>query len=126
MATSGEYITIPGLVASTTFASKQFYAAKFASTANQVIPVTGITDACIGVVQNDPAVGEAAEVAALGVAKAAVEASVSAGNHLGLSTTGRLRATSADNTAEIAIALEGASTSAGDIIKVLLKGLGRY
>lgn len=126
MAVSGEYISIPGLKASATLAAKQYYAVKLASTAHEVVVCSASDQECIGIVQNDPAAGEVAVVACLGIAKAAVEASVSAGDYLGPSATGRLKAVTADNTSIIAYAMEGATTSAADIIKVQVLGIGRY
>ena len=124
MTLSGQYITLPGLVASA--AITQYSAVKLASTAGQVKICSAVADECIGVVQNDPAAGEPAEVAFLGLAKALVEASVAAGDFLGPSVTGRLKAVTADNTAIIGYAVEGSSATAGDIFAVALTGPARY
>lgn len=116
---SGGYLTIPGLTAGATFAAKQYYVCKLASTARQVIPAAAATDSVVGIIQNDPAANEEALVACNGAVKAAAEASVTAGAWLAASTTGRVKVTTSGNDDIIAKALE-ASSSAGDIISVLL------
>lgn len=126
MAVGGQFISIPGLVAAADLSSSQFKAVKLASTANQVKAVSASTDEIIGILQNAPESGEEAEVACQGIVKALVEASVSAGNFLGPSATGRLTVAETDDDVNIGYALEGSTTSAGDIVKVLLVGLQRY
>ena len=126
MAVGGHYISIPGLVAAADLSSSQFKTVKLASTAGQVKAVAASTDEGIGVLQNAPKSGEEAQVACLGVVKALVEASVSAGNFLGPSATGRLTVAETDNNLNLAYALEGSTTSAGDIILVQLRGVHRY
>jgi len=124
MTTGAQFISLPGLVASVAIA--QYSSVKLASTAGQVKICSAIADECIGIVQNDPAAGEPAEVAFLGLAKALVEASVAAGDFLGPSTTGRLYAVTGDNSAIVGYAVEGASATAGDIFAVALTGPARY
>lgn len=125
MATGGQFLTIPGLVASAAIA--QYSSVKLASTAGQVKICSATTDECIGVIQNDPAAaGEPAEVAFLGLAKALVEASAAAGDFVGPSVTGRLKAVTADNGLIVGYVAEGASATAGDIFSVMLTGPARY
>lgn len=119
MASFGEYRTIPGLIATATFASKQYYLAKASSTAGEVKPGTSATSAVLGVVQNDAAAAEVAEVAFDGIVKAAAETSVSYGDALTCSSTGRVKATTTNGHRLVGFALE-ASSSAGDIIRVAL------
>jgi hypothetical protein len=116
---SSNYITLPGLTASATLAAKQYYVVKMASTAKQVIVGAAATDAVIGVVQNDPAAGEEALVAIAGACKAAAEASVSAGDFVASSTTGRVKTTTTGNDDYVGKAIE-ASSAAGDIITIIL------
>lgn len=121
MATYGEYMTIPGLVATATLASSQYYVVQFSSTAGECKVGTSATSKVCGIVQNDPAAGEPAEVAYIGCAKAAAEASVNIGDALTCSATGRVKATTTDGNMVIGRALDASST-AGNIIRVLLKG----
>ena len=125
MTSHAHFITLPGLVASAAIA--QYSSVKLASTAGQVKICSAVADECIGVIQNDPAAaGDPAEVAFLGLAKALVEASVAAGDFLGPSVTGRLKAVTGDNSSIIGYAIEGASATAGDIFAVALTGPARY
>jgi hypothetical protein len=113
------------LVASAAIA--QYSAVKLASTAGQVKICNAVADECIGVIQNDPAAaGDPAEVAFLGLAKALVEASVAAGDFVGPSVTGRLKAVTTDNTQIIGYVAQGASATAGDVFSVMLTGIARY
>lgn len=120
MSFGGRYTTLPGFVAAASMAAQQYYVVRLASTAGQVaVGATAATDPLIGIVQNDPAAGEPAEVAVAGVCRAAAEASVGIGAKLTVSSTGRVLATTTDKDEIIGIACQ-ASGAAGDIITVLL------
>lgn len=119
MATYGEYWTIPGLVASGDLSAIQYKIVKFASTAGAVIVAAAATDSICGVLQNDPTDGQAAEVAIQGVCKVLSEASVTAGDHVAASTTGRAKTTTTANNHVLGIALD-TNAAAGDLIRVAL------
>jgi len=119
MATYSEGLTIPGLVAGQDLANYQYYVVKFASTANAVIICSAATDSVLGILCNDPAATEEALVQCNGVAKALAEASVTAGEWLAPSSTGRVKTTTTSNDDIIGKALD-ASSAAGDLIRVLL------
>ena len=120
MATGGQYLTIPGLVATGDLSAKQYYVVKASSTAGAVkVAATAASDLLLGILQNDPTSGQAAEVACAGVCAAAAETSVTFGCKLTCSSTGRVKATTTDKDEVIGIALR-ASSSAGDIIPVWL------
>ena len=119
MSYGGSYITLPGFVAATTMAAKQYYVVRLATTAGEVeVGSVAASDAIIGIVQNDPAADEPAEIAVAGVCKAACEASTLIGSKLTVSTTGRVKATTTDKDEVIGIAIQAGT--AGDIITVLL------
>jgi hypothetical protein len=103
----------------TTMATKQYYVVKFASTAGQVKLASSSDDEIAGILQNEPAASESALIAGLGYCKAAAEASVTAGCALTASSTGRVKKTTTDKHKVVGYAQE-ASTTAGDIIKVLV------
>jgi hypothetical protein len=111
-------VVFSGFTASATLAAKQYYLVKQASTAGEVIVGAAATDAILGVLQNDPAAGEAAAIGWGGVLKVAAEASVSAGNYVTCSSTGRAKASTTDGNYFLGIAID-ASSSAGDIIRVV-------
>ena len=120
MATWGEYWTIPGLTAQSSLASAQYYVVQLASTAGKVKLATSATSKIIGVVMNDPGAGEAAEVAFVGVVKVAAEASVSIGDWVTSSSTGRAKTSSGEDRV-LGVALEASST-AGNYIRVAVGG----
>lgn len=122
MANFGQYWSIPGLVATSTLASSQYYVVQLSSTAGEVKLATSGTSKIIGIVQNDPAAGEAADVAFVGIVKAACEASTTIGAYLTSSSTGRVKITTTDTNTAVGIALEAYST-AGGIIRVLMGGI---
>ncbi len=116
--------TIPGLTAGLTLAAKQYGVVKWASTAGAVVSVLATTDVAIGVVLNDPAVGEIALVADDGIVPALAGANnLAAGNNLGYNTTGQVVAHTTDNRQSIGKALEP-STAVGDVINIQLYGGG--
>lgn len=118
MATYGNYMTIPGLTANSTgLASYQYYLVQLETTAGKVKLSTSATSKTIGVLQNDPAANEAAEVAFAGVFKAAAEASVSIGDWVTASSTGRAKTTTTTSNYILGVALDASST-AGNIIRI--------
>ena len=119
MAVGGRYDSLVGVKASATLASKQYYVVKASSTAGEVKAAAAATDKLLGIVQNDPAAGEVADVAINGFVKAAGEASISYGDALTASSTGRVKSTTTNGHHVIGTALE-ATSSAGDIIRVLM------
>ena len=120
MAIYGEYGTIPGLVATGDQSSNQYKVMAFGSTAGTVkAATTAATDTIIGILQNDPADGEPAEVAAWGVCKALAAASVTAGAALTTNSTGQVTVTTTDLDQVVGFAIE-ASSAAGDLIAILV------
>lgn len=126
MATGGDYKGIPGLRAAGDLSAKQFYIVKAASTAGQVKVASAATDALLGVLQDGNTDGLAVDVAFSGVAKVLAEASVSYGNYVTASSTGRAKATTTAGNSVIGLALNEATSAAGDIIPVLLSGFFKY
>lgn len=125
MALAGDYMVVSGFLAGASLASSQYKIVKFASTAGEVVVASAATDNLLGVVMNDPADGEPAHVAAIGVAKVQCEASQTAGAWVTSSTTGRAKVTSSANDDVLGKLLE-ASTSAGDICAILLTGPSNF
>ena len=107
-----------GLTASATLAAKQYYLVKMASTAGEVIVAAANTDDILGVLQNDAAADEPVAIGIGGVLKVSAEASVSVGDWVTSSTTGRAKTTTTDGDVVIGHAID-ASSAAGDIIRVV-------
>ena len=114
-------LDIPGLLAGASLTTKQFHAVKLAATAGEVVCVTASTDDAIGILQNNPADGEVAEVRFLGVSKMAMAATVALAADLGWNTTGQGSARSGATSKAFGRVVD-ASTTAADLSTVLLTG----
>lgn len=115
---AAEYFTY-SVLAGASQTANQYKFVKPASTAGEIIVGTSATSACLGVLMNDPADGEVAEVAVIGTVRVLAEASVSAGDLVACSTTGRAKTSTTSNNKIMGKALE-ASSSAGDLITIAL------
>jgi hypothetical protein len=116
---SDQSLKLTGVRAGADLSAKQYYCVKMASTAQEVVLNILATTRGVGILQNDPADGEEALVAVVGVVKAASEASVTVNDYVAASTTGRVKTTTTDTNELVGIALES-NSAAGDIITVLL------
>lgn len=124
------YDTIPGLTAAADLSSTgQFKAVKLLSTAGTInLAATSIlVSKVVGLLQNNPKSGDAAEVAYQGIAKGIAGTSlIRIGHILGVNTTSNLVNTTTDNVQQIGKALADAS-AIGDVIPVMLvPGGARY
>ncbi|RPJ37167.1 MAG: DUF2190 family protein [Planctomycetaceae bacterium] len=119
MSYGSNYDTIPGLVASASLAAKQFHLVKLSTTSGQVKVAAAATDAIIGVLQNNPAAGEEAEVAYQGIAKCIAGGAVTKGLPVTSNSTGRAANTTTGNNRLVGMALETTTTD-GDIFPCLL------
>lgn len=81
-------------------------------------------DASIGILQNNPILGEAGTVMVAGVSKAQIQGSVSIGDKL-MSVPGGKLALATSGKYQIAQALEAGEGSDGDVIAVLLVRNGK-
>ena len=106
-------LRIPGLRAGADLSALQFHAVKPASTAGEVVAVSGVADDCIGILYNKPADGEPAEVASGGILKGVAGGTIVAGKPVGFNSTGRLVQSTADQRQLVGYAVEAAS--AGDV-----------
>jgi len=119
MATEGILTRIPGLVCgATTLIAKQFYAVKL-HTDGTVIVASAQGERVTGILQNKPAVGEAAEVACAGVTKASADAAIAAGDFLTVQSDGQLM-TAAGGDYIVGQALEAAA-GAGSIFSMMIR-----
>lgn len=112
MAWESPCFKITGLVAGGDLAAAQYCFVKL-SADNTVIRCDAVTDMPVGVLQNAPALGDAAEVMAIGVSKVRVGAggNIVAGNIIGTDGNGQagVKAAGADTTHYgIGICIEGA------------------
>src|SRR3990167_8149536 len=116
MTISGDVIKIPGLVAGASLTAKQWTPVLMSSTASRtVLSCTVTTRNCIGILMNNPASGQEAEVAGLGLVKAvAGTATLLRGARLTCNSTGVIPTTT-DNQFAFAVAVDAAATK-GDLI----------
>lgn len=125
MANYGQIINVPGLLAGADLSAYQYRPVKLASTAGEVVAATAVTDVVVGILQNDPADGEAAHIAGVGsvsLAKAGTSV-LAAGAYLTCNSTG-VAPTTVDNTAVMGRAINSAA-AAGDLITITVLA-GRY
>lgn len=103
------------LEAGADLSSKQFHLVKLTSSGK--VDVSGASDRPIGVLQNDPGSGHAAQVRVLGVSKVVSGYSFSVGTVLASNASGK--AITSSSAKPIGIALE-AATSADQVVSVLV------
>ena len=119
MGTGGTYWSLPGTIAYGDLSADQFMVVKAGSTAGTVkLAQTAATDPILGILQNDPTDGQAAEVAFFGVCQALSEDSVTFGCYLTCSSTGRVKKTTTNADEIVGFALRAGD--AGDKIPVML------
>jgi hypothetical protein len=109
---------IPGVKAENDLSAKQFYAVEHGTNAREVDVCDGATDLVIGILQNKPTAGQAAQVQCSGFAKVIAGGSISRGNKVGTTNAGKAVAKTADADNFFGIAYEDADD--GDIFTVQL------
>ena len=126
MAFTTRYDTIPGLTANADLSAAQFKAVKLLSTAGlcDLAASSILTSTVVGILQNNPKAGDAAEVAYQGIAKAIAGTSlIVIGSVLALNSTSRVVNSTTDNINQVGKSLQKAG-AIGDIITVILTGGG--
>jgi len=88
MAYEAAQIKLGQLTASADLSAKQFHFVKLAS-ATTVDVCSGVTDKPIGILQNSPASGQAAEICIFGITKVVSDGTTAAGNLIGTSSDGQ-------------------------------------
>jgi hypothetical protein len=118
MATGGEYWAFT-LLAYSSLASYQYRPVRFATTAGYCVLATADTDPICGIVQNNPAASEPAEIAFAGICKAvAGVADLNEGEILTANTSG-VADTSTGEKRMVGLTID-ANSAVGDIVRVLL------
>lgn len=106
-------------VAENDLTSNQYYFVELGGSANEVDVCDGATDKPLGVLQNKPDSGEAANVRVEGSTKVVASGSISKGAYVGTDGNGKATAKSSDQDIVRGIALNAASSD-GDIIEIKL------
>lgn len=103
----------------TSLATKQFYIVK-QHTDGTMILAAAATDKIVGVLQNKPAVGQAALVRFLGTTKVVAGGTISVGAWVTAYSNGKAVATTTDKDVVLGKYLGTASAASGDIIEIQL------
>ena len=109
---TGEHLRIPGLVAAADLSAKQYHIAALATTAKQVKAAAAATGPIVGILQNDPLLGEAASVVCAGMTRAMSGAAIAAGDLVTANSTGQCVATTTANNKVVGRALTAATGTA--------------
>jgi hypothetical protein len=88
MAYEAAQIKLGQLTASADLSAKQFHFVKL-SAATTVDVCSGVTDKPIGILQNSPTSGQAAEICIFGITKVVSDGTTAAGNLIGTSSDGQ-------------------------------------
>lgn len=103
----------------TTLAAKQYYIVKQHTDGTMILAAAG-TDKLVGVLQNAPAVGQAALVRFLGTTKVVAGGTISVGAWVTADSAGKAVATTSASDVVLGTYLGTGSASAGDVIEVRL------
>jgi len=120
MAYEAAQVKVGQFTASADLSAKQYHFVKMSGN-NTVTVCAAITDVPIGVLQNNPTSGQAAEVCLFGISKVVADGTLAAGNVIGTSLDGQADAISAgsDTTVYVmGIALNAAS--AGETVEAFI------
>lgn len=120
MAYEGAQLKLGNLTAAADLSAKQYHFVKLAS-ATTVNVCTAITDVPIGVLQNTPTSGQAAEVCIFGITKVVADGILAAGNIIGTSNDSQADAISRGTDTTVTImgqAIEAAA--AGETVTMFL------
>ena len=98
------------LLAGADLSDKQYHAVKLNSS-GAVIVAAALTDACLGVLQNNPVAGQPCEIMSNGVTKYKAGAAVAAGAALSCGADGRPITAAGAGTPVIGVNLEAVSTA---------------
>jgi hypothetical protein len=108
------------LEAGADLSSKQFYFVKLDS-AGKAVACSGATDKPVGVLQNNPVSGQAAEIVVVGLTKVSSNAALAIGDLIGTSADGQADAkTPGTDTTEFVVGTVLTTTGAADVIGSVL------
>lgn len=120
MAYEAAQIKVGNFTASADLSAKQYHFVKMSGN-NTVTVCAAITDVPIGILQNSPASGGAAEVCLFGISKVVADGTLAAGNVIGTSADGQADAIAAGTDTTVytmGIALNAAS--AGETVEMFV------
>ena len=120
MAYEAAQIKVGQFTASADLSAKQYHFVKMSGN-NTVTVCAAITDVPIGVLQNAPTSGQAAEVCLFGITKVKADGTLAAGNVIGTSADGQADAiTPGTDTTVYTMGLALNAAVAGDVVEMFL------
>lgn len=124
MAYEASQTCVGTMTASADLSSKQFHFVKVSGN-NTVTVCAAITDTPIGVLQNNPASGEAAVVCVFGITKVVADGTLAAGNLIGTSADGQADAIAAGSDTTVTTVGQALNAaSAGETVEMFLNPTG--
>jgi hypothetical protein len=120
MAYEAAQVKVGQFTASADLSAKQFHFVKMSGN-NTVTVCAAITDVPIGVLQNNPASGGAAEVCLFGISKVVADGTLAAGNVIGTSADGQADAIAAGtDTTVYTMGIALSAASAGETVEAFI------
>ena len=120
MAYEAAQIKVGQFTASADLSAKQYHFVKMSGN-NTVTVCAAITDVPIGVLQNNPASGGAAEVCLFGISKVVADGTLAAGNVIGTSADGQADAIAAGtDTTVYTMGIALSAASAGETVEAFI------
>ncbi|MGA1037402.1 MAG: hypothetical protein ACO3VQ_06280 [Ilumatobacteraceae bacterium] len=120
MAFEAAQIKVGNFTASADLSAKQYHFVKMSGN-NTVTVCAAITDVPIGVLQNAPASGGAAEVCLFGISKVVADGTLAAGNVIGTSADGQADAiTAGTDTTVYTMGIALSAASAGETVQAFI------
>jgi hypothetical protein len=119
MAYEAAQIKLGQLTASADLSAKQFHFVKLAS-ATTVTVCNGVTDKPIGVLQNSPASGQAAEICIFGITKVVSDGTTAAGDLIGTSSDAQAAVYTASDTTKYICGQAIEAGAASEVITMFL------
>jgi hypothetical protein len=120
MAYEAAQVKVGQFTASADLSAKQYHFVKMSGN-NTVTVCAAITDVPIGVLQNNPASGGAAEVCLFGISKVVADGTLAAGNVIGTSADGQADAIAAGtDTTVYTMGIALSAASAGDTVEAFI------
>jgi hypothetical protein len=120
MAYEAAQVKVGQFTASADLSAKQYHFVKMSGN-NTVTVCAAITDVPIGVLQNNPASGGAAEVCLFGISKVVADGTLAAGNVIGTSADGQADAiTAGTDTTVYTMGIALSAASAGETVEAFI------
>lgn len=124
MAFEAAQIKVGQFTASADLSAKQYHFVKMSGNGTVTV-CAAITDVPIGVLQNNPASGAAAEVCLFGITKVVADGTLAAGNRIGTSLDGQADAiTAGSDTTVTVVGIALNAAAAGETVEMFLNPTG--